>query len=157
MGNIKQYLITLICAAIIAGICEGVLGKKSHYRPAIRLITALFVLLTLLIPLSKGIPFDISRFYESIETDAQIQSEIGLDVASSELTKIITEQTQAYIQDKAAAMGAEIEATVELSAGNPPIPVAVKLEGSISPYAKSKLKQIIKNDIGITEENQIWS
>lgn len=158
MSNLKQYLLTVIFAAIIIGFAQGILGKKSTFKSAIGLLSGLYLLLTVLTPFKAGNFWqDYSNFFDEVNLDAEHEVASGQLATQAELERIITEQTESYICDKATEMGAQLDVSVETDAVNSlPMPVAVTLEGSISPYAKSKMKEIIKNDIGIPEEQQEW-
>lgn len=158
MSSFRQYLLTVIFAAIIIGIAQGILGKKSTFKPAIGLLCGLYLLLTVLIPFKTGnILQGYSNILDEVNIDAQQEVASGQLVAQTELERIISERTESYICDKATEMGAQMDVSVETETVNSlPIPVAVTLEGSISPYAKSKMKEIIKSDIGIPEAQQKW-
>jgi hypothetical protein len=58
--------------------------------------------------------------------------------------------------DKAAAIGAQIQVKIVLSNDHYPVPEKVYIEGDISPFARTRLKQIL-TELGVTEENQIWT
>ena len=158
IDSLKQYLLTVILAAIIIGIAQGILGKKSSFQSSLSLLCGLYMLLTVLAPFKTGgLWFDYSSFLDAVNMDAEYEAASGQLAAQTELESIITTQTETYICDKATEMGAQLDVSVETEAVNSlPMPVAVTLEGSISPYAKSKMKEIIKNDIGIPEEQQKW-
>lgn len=157
MDSIKQYLLSVVLAVIIIGIAKGMIGKKSPHKDVISLMSGLILLLTILIPLKSINWYPYSDYFDEINLDAEYEVILGQQQAQSEMEKIITEQTESYIFDKATAMGADLDVSVEIETVNSlPMPVAVKLEGSISPYAKTKMKEIIKNDIGIPEDRQEW-
>jgi hypothetical protein len=68
----------------------------------------------------------------------------------------IIQQTQAYILDKARSLDAELTVEVFLGDGTIPVPIGVRLEGNISPYARKLLSQMLQDDLGIPAEEQIW-
>ena len=70
------------------------------------------------------------------------------------LAQIISEQTEAYILDKAADLHANLH--VEVTVGEDNLPTAVTLSGEASPYARRQIQAIIANDLGISKENQKW-
>lgn len=71
-----------------------------------------------------------------------------------QLKSQIQEQTQAYILDKANTLGMSLEVQVELDSDF--IPWQVTLKGPVSPYARQQLKEVLKNELGIPEERQVW-
>lgn len=158
MSCLRQYLLSVVFAAIIIGVTQGMVGKKTPYKSAIGVLCGLYLLLIVLTPIKTGgVWQNYSSFLDEINIAAEYEVTSGQLTAQTEMEKIITEQTESYICDKATAMGAQLDVSVETdSVNNLPMPVAVKLEGSISPYAKSKMKEIIKNDIGIPEDQQEW-
>lgn len=157
MDSMKQYLLSVIFAAIVIGIAQGIVGKKTQHKPAVCLLTGLFFLLTVLSPLKTANWHQYFGYFDEINLESEAEATSGYLVAQTEMERIITEQTESYIYDKATAMGVELDVTVTLEiVDSLPVPIAVKLEGSISPYDKAKMKEIIKNDIGIPEDQQEW-
>ena len=156
MMQLKQYLLSIIVAPIIVAIIGILINNKSKNHKAIQLICSIFIILTFLSPFSGGIHFDITSLFDQIQHDGQLAATEGTNAASIELQQIITEETEAYIRDKATSLGVELYVCVTLSTNNPPTPNAVTLDGQVSPYAKSKLSDIIARDIGIPEDQQIW-
>ena len=58
--------------------------------------------------------------------------------------------------DKAASLDATVTAEVILSGGDIPVPTQITLVGSVDAAAKTRLEQIILQDLGIAKENQLW-
>ena len=93
---------------------------------------------------------------ENFTTQAKAAAAAGEEVAVDKIITIITEETQAYILDKAATFGAKIQVEVRIAKDGSYRPDAVTLQGSVSPYAKSRLQQIIEDDLQIAKEDQQW-
>ena len=91
-----------------------------------------------------------------LELDAEDIVSEGEDMAVSATASIIKEQVTAYILDKASSLGLNLEVEVTMTGSSPPVPSAVALKGTASPYAKQRLQQIITDELGIPEENQSW-
>ena len=70
--------------------------------------------------------------------------------------EIIKARTQAYILDKARSLDVALTVEVFLDDATIPAPCGVRIEGAISPYAKKVLSQMMKDDLGIPPEEQIW-
>ena len=87
---------------------------------------------------------------------AKAAAMLGEEVSADEINTIITEQTLAYILDKAESFGARLEVEVQIARDGTYRPKAVTLRGSVSPYAKSRLQQIIEEDLQISKEDQQW-
>ncbi len=71
------------------------------------------------------------------------------------LEKLIAERTQAYISDKAAALGAEVSVrvTTETWPDGVPLPAVVYLDGPRS----QALADWIAEELGIPVERQVWN
>jgi hypothetical protein len=81
----------------------------------------------------------------------------GENSSRQAMAKRIKEKTEAYILDKANSLDARVSVTVSLTEDTVPVPCGVILRGSISPYARMRLKEIITQDLGIPEEGQTWT
>lgn len=77
-------------------------------------------------------------------------------MASEELRTIIKSRVEAYILDKAESYGAKLKVEVMLSEDQVPVPMSVRITGSISPYGKKMVTQLIREDLGIASEEQVW-
>lgn len=133
----------------MCGILENGPGKEL-----VKLLSGLFLTITVICPMLKFDIPDITEYFQSYSQEAAYSSGIGEKLAEEAMAEIIKEESEAYILDKAADFHADL--SVEVSVKEM-YPVAVILEGSISPYAKSQLEAILENDLGITKENQLWT
>lgn len=157
MDAIKTYLLQVTAAAVVCGIVHTLAGKKGTLATGVRLLSGIFLTLTLLGPLVNlrltEIP-DALQKIESAGSDLVADGEISSRDAMAE---IIKEKTEAYILDKADSLGAAVQVSVSLTLDGMPVPNAVSLRGSISPYGKQRLQEIITEDLGIPEEAQTWT
>lgn len=156
MDQIRQYLLCVCAAAILCGIANGIIEKKGSYSSVLKLITGLILALTVISPLVKIQWADVTQYVEGMTSDADDAVADGEAMAYEAEAAIIKSQTEAYILDKAASMGLNIEVEVTLSSSDPPLPCAVSVKGSVSPYSKALLSQYISEELGISEENQQW-
>lgn len=157
MEGIKAYLISVTAASLIHGIINTLVGKKGTTSTVIKLLAGLFLALTVIRPVVHlSIP-ELSGYIGSINTDAQLAVSQGEIMASEELAVIIKAQVEAYILDKAASLGVDMEVEVILSDGMPPLPAGVVLKGAVSPYAKSQLSRFIEEELGIPKGAQQWT
>ncbi len=157
MDGIRKYLFSVICAAVICSIVNTLSGKKTATGAIIRLISGLFMALTLIAPLVEIRLADYGDYFKNFSVDADTAVTFGESAASDELRAIIKSQTEAYILDKADSMDAAIDVEVTLNDEYPPVPCGVRITGSISPYSKETLSQFIANDLGISKEDQVWT
>ena len=156
MEQIRQYILSVTASAVLCGIISGLLGKKGTTAAIGRLLCGIFLAITVLKPLMTLSISEITSFTDSYTADARAAAESGEELANDAMGDIIMQQTQAYILDKADALGVSVSVEVQLSKDTPPIPESVTISGSISPYQRKQLSSLLEEDLGIPEENQVW-
>lgn len=156
MNAIGKYLFSVAGASLISGILLGVLKDNSH-KALMKLICGIFLLLCVIRPLADVTLIPISPFAVPYREAAADVSSAGKEYARAQLSARIKQETEAYILDKAAQLGAEIRVEVGLSEDPLPRPVSVQIRGNIAPYSKQKLQAILSQELGIAKENQIWT
>lgn len=156
MEKLGAYILSVTAAAILFGILQTLLGKKGSAAGLVRLIGGLFLTFTIIAPIAGT---DLDAVFDSTwnftEQGSSIASE-GQQIAQEQLQAIIKGECEAYILDKAQAYQAQLEVEVTLSQEELPVPTAVRLQGSVSPYARNALQLWLQNDMGIPKENQVW-
>lgn len=155
MAALGQYILSVAGAALVCGILCGIL-KDTGTQGIVKLVCGVFLTLTALRPVADISFVEISRFALPYQAEAAEAALAGEDYARDTLCEIIKADTQAYILDKAAELGADVSVRVSVSQDPIPVPVSVQITGSLSPYNKQKLEQIIERDLNIAKENQIW-
>lgn len=154
--DIESYIISVICASVIAGILLCIVKTNSAYSVLIRFLAGLFVALTAIGPLKNFSLSDLTGYFDHIESISVSSVDAGKTVYTEALRSGIIERTQSYILEKASSMGVQLSVTVIVNRDDPPIPIGVELTGNISPYNKNRISQIIATDLGIPEDAQIW-
>lgn len=157
MEGLAKYLISITAAAILCGIITSLLGKEGTIAAVGKLLCGLFLTLTMLSPLLGGQMGKWEWFLDDISLDAAAAVREGEESAQAALVASIKAQTEAYILDKAAKLGAEISVEITRIAGTPPLPMAVTISGSVSPDTRAQLERILEEDIGIPKEEQRWT
>ncbi len=155
-GSMKEYILRIIAAAILCALIKSFAGKSSAVNSIIKTLCGVFLSLTILSPLVRFNFSSVTDYIYFFSADAQQAVEAGVQLNDSSLRSSIKQHTEAYILDKAASLNAELTVEVTLSADELPAPCSVVIEGKISPYARSKLTQLIADDLGISKENQTW-
>lgn len=141
--------VSLVCGVCMALVPEG-------RRKWIRMISGLIMTITVLAPLSDLLGADLPVVDpELIQAGESLRTE-GEAISRNAMADIIIRNTQAYILDKANEQGASLSAEVTVSDDTIPVPEAVTLRGTISPYSKLRLEGIIETELGITKENIRW-
>ena len=143
MSALSGYLMRLICAAILCALVGSMGGSSQGLR---RLIAGVFLTLTALSPVgSLELPeLDPGQLH----ADAQAAVREGKEQANEMKTDIILRACEAYIWNKAAEMGLELD-----SEG---LPRRLTLTGRASPLERQKLTQMLMQDLGLGREDVIW-
>ena len=92
-----------------------------------------------------------------LQPQAQEAATAGEQQAKSALRESIKQRTEAYILDKAKTLAAQVAVEVTLSNEAIPVPIAVRISGNISPYARMQLQTILQEELGIPKEAQAWT
>ena len=156
MEALRQYVVSVVAAAIICGIVTGFLSKGNAGQ-IIKLICGLFLAFTVIRPIAKIDITDLSNFSLSFSKEAAEAVALGENLSRESIAEIIKEETEAYILDKAAALNAAPEVEVTVSDEEPIIPIAARISGERSPYAKQQLQRVLEEELGISKENQLWT
>ena len=155
--RLREYLIALSAAALIIAVIQMVMPKNSPLTSVLKLLTGLFMVITLIVPLWS---IDISRF-DDLLPDLQDFSEVhaadGVQYRNDVTAQVIKRQIESYICDKATQLGVTMQVEVILTEDDIPSPWSVHLQGAVTPYAKKVLQAYINDTIGIPRERQTWS
>lgn len=152
----RAYLVKITAAAILAAILRKLAPKSGTGRGA-RLGAGLLVLLCLLEPVHRVLR-DGQWMLERDWGDVNPMATDEIDLEANRLMEsLITQQAQAYILDKARAMGFTPEVTVTLRLEDRyPVPWSVIIRGSPTGQQKSALETEIQEALGIPPERQEW-
>ena len=154
MDLIKSYIFSVVASSMIAALSFRLAGTKA---PVIKLIASLFLAFTVIRPIADIDPSDlISSIPRTISNVTASNNDWGTAGAQA-LREGIQAQTEAYILREADLLGAHIDVEVRLSEDEIPVPEAIMIHGSVSPYERSKLTQILSSELGIGKEAVKWS
>lgn len=156
MEGIRNYLVSVIAASILCACIRVFFDEKSSSGKVSRLICGLFLAFTVIAPVADIKITDFALFAVDLEAEARAVSAAGEEFSQNAMAQIIISKTEAYILDKAQAMGAELTVLVEIGDPAQPVPTRVQIRGNVSPYARSELQRIIAEDLGIPKEDQLW-
>lgn len=156
MEALGRYILTVTAASILLAVLRAIIGKTGNSGKLIQLIGGLFLTFTIISPVADvdldlifELPRDLANNGRAIAEQGQVQSREAL-------ASIIKPEIESYILDKAKTFQANLEVEVTLSREEFPVPSAVRLQGSVSPYAKSALRNWLRDEMGIPEEDQLW-
>lgn len=154
MITLGSYILSVTAAAILCSVMIKLVGKGSH-RTILKLMCGIVMTSVILKPILSFTPINLSRYLIQLDADAAYAVETGQLYSESQVRQRISQKLESYILDKAGELGMEI--TVELMLDDQqPIPSSVTITGTISPYAKSTMTQILTEELGIPIEGQIW-
>lgn len=153
MVVVKEYLMTVTAASIICGIVTGVTKKNGTISAMLKMLSGIFLVISMLSPIIRFPMGNISLHIDSISAEAENTVNVGKQIAEEEMRAIITSNTQAYILEKAKRLGADIEVEVYLENF---VPVSVRIIGQTAPYTKLQLSEYISDNLGISTEDQQW-
>jgi len=157
MYRIGQYLLSIVSAALLVSICNTLIEKKGAISSVIKLMTGIVLALLVVSPWTDLRLDDVWSSFSYVDAEAEGVVQQGKQAALKEVSIYIKDQTEAYILDKAHALGLDISVDIKLTEDVPPSVASVSVYGSAAPYAKNQLKCLICEDLGVTEECLTWS
>ena len=108
----------------------------------LKLMGGLFLTFTMISPVVNLDFSNIWDFLEECTLKGENAAAWGEAMAEEEYRTIIRERTEAYILDKADALGVTLSVEVTLSDDDVLVPEEAALRGKVSPYAKQQLQQM---------------
>lgn len=153
MGEIRQYLFSVICIVVICGLLE--LLFTGAERSIVKFVTGLMVMIVAISPILRG-EILLEADWDGILIDQQRAVNDGEAAAQNVLSAYIKEDAETYILGKARELGADILVDVELDNASLPTLSSVTVKGMVSPYAKRQLMDCIEQDLGIDGDQQRW-
>ena len=156
MDTLAQYIFRVCGAGIICAVLRY-MTKSTGYCGICRHITSAFLFFVLLYPFGNFSLREISEFLPEVDLEVDTAVAQGKDSYQNALAQSISQRTEAYILEKGAQYGVSLSVQVELSKDALPVPIRVRLKGNVSPYAKSRLQNILTSELGIPKEDQIWT
>ena len=136
MGSIRQYILSLCAAAMICGIIKSLSDKMGASSKMIQALCGVFLTITAIRPLLSFQISDISNVSWPYHTEAEKITTDALREAEEARDTIIIDQLKAYIMDKAASLGAQIDVEILLTEENNSLPCGDNQRKHISLWKK---------------------
>lgn len=153
MAQLSEYVLRLTAAALICGLLLSLFGDGG-LKELVRLICSVFLAITVFSPLkSLDIP-DFEEYFTTFSADAQDISRQGTEMAHSARLEHISDTLTAYILDKAASLGMQLQITLSLTPDG--CPEEILLTGEVPAKNRRQLSQWLTEQLGISKENQQW-
>ncbi len=155
MEGIRYYILSFVCAAIICSIIKLLVARTGKIASLMNIVCGLFIGITALSPIMDfKLPDYNSNIQNVYETANQISQE-AVFTTREDIAGIITEETQAYILEKASSLDMDVVVEVNLNEEDL-IPESVVVVGPVAPYEKKLLANYIQQTLDIPEERQQW-
>ncbi len=156
MEYIKEYILSVCAAAVLCSLVKGFVDKKGPAGELVHMMCGVFLTVTAVSPLLQFRVRDISSYVQSFSFEASEITSAAEQEAEAAMNEIIIAKAREYIMDKATSMNTDIEVDILLTDDTPGIPCGAVIVGNVSPYAKTRLTQIMESDLGIPREAQQW-
>lgn len=158
MEQVRQWLLRVTCVALMAALADGMMPKGA-VRQVGRLVCALVLLCVVLRPILQVRVPSPNRLVSDI--GAELRREKGqLEQTGEEMLKTLIErECEAYIVDKAAALGVQCQAKVEcvLDEASLWLPCRADIIGQMSGEQQQRLSMQIEKELGISPECLIYT
>ena len=156
MYSWRQYILTIVAAAVLIAIITRLTANFKIYR-LIKMLAGVAFVFTLLSPFCNLKAITYAPYLSNVNDIVGDAVTVGENIYRDNLIPIITDQCETYILDRASQLDAIVTVRVQCDASEIPRPNYIEIAGNISPYARKQLKTIIETDLGIPEENQVWT
>ena len=153
MNALVRYVLSVTAAALLVSILRTISGGGSMSRLT-KLLSGLFLAITVLSPLVHLEIPDPGSWLEYHLAEGEAAAADGEAMAKAYTDAIISAEVEAYILDKAASLGVDLN--VEVWLNDTGLPESVALSGQIAPSDRQVLSQFIDHDLGVGEEAQTW-
>ena len=154
MEALRQYVTVLTAAAILCAILTSFLGEKGLSAGLMRLLCGLVMVLCAFRLDWSGKWSNLLDVTDTIRRNGAKAAASGEWESRNAMAASIKAQTEAYILDKAAELGASVQAVV--SVNEELRPDGAVLTGNVSPYVKSRLSALLEIQLGIAKEALVW-
>ena len=156
MEGIRNYLVSVVAVCMIT-VPAMVFVRKESLQKTVKLIGGVLILLVAIRPLlhidMNDIAETLKHFTQKYEFDASVVEEN----AQSKIAECVKETSQQVIEEKAAELGGILQAEVEVSDGDLPAPIHVKLTGSMPVNRIGEMKEYLLTAFQIPLEEQEWN
>lgn len=151
----RQWLLGVACAAMAAALCQSLLPEGGGKRIC-RLAGGLALLLAAVHPLLGLDADDLNRLAGTLPAAAQGYSQALEEENDLIYQSIIERKSAAYILDKAETLGisCQVEVKCRDDQAEIPSPYSVLVWGRWTQEQRSRLEEILQEDLGIPPQRQ---
>lgn len=156
MEGVREYLLSVTAAALLCGVVRTLCPAEQGPGSILKLICGIFLCFTVIRPAAQIRISELPPLLDEIHIQAQDAASAGQLESENALRESIIQRSEAYILDKADAWGADITLEFTLSDAPLPVPERVVVSGNLSPYAKTRVQELLETGLGIPKEDQLW-
>ncbi len=156
MGSVREYLLAIVAVCMLCVISQQFIKKESMGKIT-AFVGGLLILLVVAQPLLSLDFEELSNYLYEAAQELEIDTGVIESASDSALAEYIKKTTEAYIEDKARAMGATVQAEVKLTQEEYPVPKSVRLTGTMNMTQQAELSTYLSRDLGIPLEEQEWN
>lgn len=153
-GWMEQWLLGVACASFLL-VVSGALVQGSSGKRVCKLAGSLLLLLVTMGPILR---LDQQDWEELLQLDTQVMEEAEQALSEQNnlmYESIIEEETEAYILDKAEALGVQCQVEVVVQWEDEiPQPWSVRVEGTWTQAQRDRLSNMLAEELGIPQERQ---
>jgi hypothetical protein len=149
MEGIHQWIVSVAAAAVLTGLCQGLMPAGSVKRIS-NMTCGLLLFVVIVQPIVRANYPALLRALEDYYTSLGDYEDTMTEANAALVEDIIVQDTAAYIEDKAREAGVTCEAAVECrEEGGLPVPDKVTIFGSLSQKEQQQLSAIVTEELGI--------
>lgn len=153
MQRLGEYVLSLTAAAVLCSLMLT-LARGGAGRELVRTVCGVILAVTALSPLKTLKIPDFQDYFEDFAVQGDALSAMGVNMAAGAASADITRALNAYILDKAAALGARIHCEIQLNGQG--YPTGAAIYGEVTSGQRQALSRILRDELGIAKENQQW-
>ncbi len=153
----RQWLLGLVSAALLCALITALLPKTGAGRVG-RLAAGLLMALAMLGPLTQVLPRSAAEEFRGLGDYIARREEELSQQRDETMKEVIQQETEAYILDKGAQLGAELSVSVTCRMGEEGVwlPEEAVIRGSLTEEQRSALTQWLDSQLAIPVQRQIY-
>lgn len=158
MEWIRQWLLGVTCASLIAALADGLMPKGA-VRQVGRLVCALVILCAVLRPILRLELLETGRLMSDIEDEVEGRYLLLEQNSDQMLKTLIERECGAYIVDKAAGLDVECRVQVECIRSDADVwlPHSARIVGQMDGEQQKALTALIQSGLGIAPDRLMYT
>jgi stage III sporulation protein AF len=155
MSQLNAWILALVAVAILVAVADA-LTPEGMPRWVERLVGGLLILLVMLRPVIGGLENGLSQALAQMDGQEADWPQALEETDEALLERLITQSTQAYIENQAQELGITCTAQVECRwQDEVPVPSGVTITGTMTEEEQAALSALIQTEleIAVSEQN----